>query len=1121
VALVDDAGNTWEPRRRKPLALLAYLVLEERRWPIRRDLLAALLWPEASEERARRSLAQAMLVLRRELGEDVLPRNEREIRLCAPVSTDLDLLAELPHGDLSEPLGGLDHVAGAEYAHWVDAARLRLRDAARGILSRQLEQARRDGDARRVHERAVQLYEIDPLSELAIQALCEQAVVDGDVPGAVKRLRAHMARFESETGIAVSAGLRRLQQMIEEGHIATRRVDATAPRASRHQRPEAFIGRQVELSRLEHQWEAVQQGGRKTCLVAGPAGIGKSSLLVRFSTSVAVRAAVVLEVACQEIGSNIPFAAVSDLLGALARYPAVTRTEERWLSEACRVAPGLKARFNGIPDPPPVPPDAVRVRTAQALIRIIEAVAEDGPVLLVLDDLAYLDPASRDILHLLLHRLERARLLFVSAARTTGELASAWQDPEARVGIAWDETVSLPPLAEAESRQMITALCGGEAPGEAETRALIDLADGTPYLIEMLASEWRRHPEGSLVDGYVRGDDAATQWRPNQMMHRVFERQHRGLSADADHLLSLLAVAGRKLSAGEMGRLLGIASGASDAAALELLDRGVVRIEDGALSFKNQLHRRYAYATTGEDHRRFLHGQVASELERSGKSEFRDMLEAAHHYRRGGRPQVAVDTLVVGVEFALSKGAPKEAARAIERTTDPSEPYRRGELRVLLAESMLAQGRHLEADSLVGNLDLTTLQVQCRARAILVRSEAQQRGQLVPHQILADMTREALTLAQETEDNSLVLRALQLTAEVAHDAADAETIAKVQELARIIADSATHDAVLPTASVTIGFCLMVQGQHEQAVHHFTVGTDGLRTDGRETELRRALNGLGICLTNTGETRRAVDCFEDSRRLAENAGDTFAQGIVWDNLAVIYEDAGLFQDAAEARRLAYRLSEASPTDKRRAEILINAASLATTLGNFDEAKYYLDLADEMTGRLGIPGLVITGLLARADVCIAQSDHNAAWSWTEQALAIADGQATNWRPIGDFERVRLHFVLATQGYDAYRLALREERGLGLSFRLAQRLELKAFQEWVEQHHSAREFKPSAIRQLAENEFFGAILRLAVLGICPVGIVPSDAGLANVQRVIAVFPDRLQLPLPARVDVPLGCA
>src|SRR5207253_11091084 len=87
-------------------------------------------------------------------------------------------------------------------------------------------------------------------------------------------------------------------------------------------------------------------------------------------------------VPCQEIGQGIPYATVSELITGMARDPAASGTEPLWLAEASRVCPGLRAMYPGVPPAPEAPADSIRLRVAEAVLRMMEAVADNGPVLL-------------------------------------------------------------------------------------------------------------------------------------------------------------------------------------------------------------------------------------------------------------------------------------------------------------------------------------------------------------------------------------------------------------------------------------------------------------------------------------------------------------------------------------------------------------------------------------------------------------------------------------------------------------------------------------------------------------------------------------------------------------------
>ena len=1047
-ALVDASGAVVSFQSRKQLALLVYLALEARARVVSRDHVLEMFWGDVPQGSARHSLYQGLSVIRHHLGRHVLPRREPVLWLQAQLRTDVDLLRsghDLPAGDLDAPLRGLEHLGSQAFEEWLDKVRKDLRRIAGEGLTWRLAAARRAGDAALLHERAAQLYRVDPLSEPAVQALCEQLLLDGDNVGAARLLRAHLAGFETETGMAAGPPLQRLLQLVERGHLATRRVDETAPRASRHRRPEAFIGRRSEWATLERQWGEVLTGRRRTSLVAGPAGIGKSSLLMRFSTSVAARAAAVWEVSCQEIGSNIPFAAVSDIITALSRYPAASGADARWLAEAARVAPDLRTRYPGIPEPPPVPADAVRLRLAEALVRIIEVVAEDGPMLLVLDDLAYLDPASRDILHLLLRRLEHAPLMVAASARTTEEQGLVVTPHGGVIGVAWDAVIPLLPLDPEEVRRMIAALCGDHLPEEAVQAALIDLAQGNPYLVEMLLSDWQRQPEDSLAVARCTGDETAPRWSPPQSLHPVFARQHRGLSGTAGRMLSLLAVAGRKLAAGDLGRLLGLDGAASDAAALELIDRGVVRIEDGGLSFKNQLHRSFVYGTMGDERRKFLHGQVGADLEASGgATEFQDVLASAHHFAEAGMMGRAVTAARNGAHMAIELGAAREAERALRRLSVRLSPAEQPVIALLLAMSLTAQGRHSEGLSWLRKTNDSALSQTERALSALVRAESLHRARLETDEHIESAICSAIDLALVDGDDTQQLQALQLRAEFSCEGG--ETLLTDVQTAHNIHQRAETEEVRALAKFKIGYCLLTSGKVQQSGSEFASAARILRQTSRDLELRRALNGLAIHHMAIGDFEKAAGTFREAVDTAERCGDLDGAANSWSNLGALYDDLGQVLAASECYENAYAHARNSANQRRFTELTINTAGLAMTLGEFDAAGLLLAAAERFALNTNHWKLRSDALLARADLAIARGAEADAWTLIDEADDIRGGRVYLLSDMGRFERLQRHYLWSTRGYPALM-----QRGADVVSGercpfVADRLEVEAFLQWV---------------------------------------------------------------------------
>src|SRR3989441_444740 len=579
-------------RTKKHLAVLLYLHFEGRARSIPRDQLVDLLWPDVPPEKGRHSLSQALLAIRSRLGTDAVTGREQDVQLLAELPSDLSALRQghVATMRVAEPSQGLAQCAGAELAHLVDGARVRLTAQAREALRAALQATRAKGNLSETHLVAAALYDVDPLCIDAVYALAERALLDGDTVAAVRLLKDQVRRAQAELGTNPNPEITRLLRRLERGERPAF-LAQTSPLPERLTGPHPFVAREGELAQLEAIWNRVVKGaGYQTCLITGEPGIGKSSLIRRFATSLGARAWPVFMVPCQEIGQGIPYATVSELITGLGRDPAASGTEPLWLAEASRVCPGLRTTYPGVPHAPDAPTDSIRLRVAEAVLRMMEAVADNGPVLLAFDDLQFLDPASREVLFLITRRLDRLPTLIVAGARA-GETESG-PEQTGPGGLVWEETIHLQPLDRSQVLKLIRDLSPDAEDVSSQIReTIVRLAQGNPYHIEMLLADWRTHKAKSLVAAESSGDTEAISWTPPEDLRAAFARQYGGLSTDAQHVLQMLSVAGRAMAPIELANLLGLHSGVVTQASLGMLDRGVGRVEEGRLSFKNELHR--------------------------------------------------------------------------------------------------------------------------------------------------------------------------------------------------------------------------------------------------------------------------------------------------------------------------------------------------------------------------------------------------------------------------------------------------------------------------------------------------------------------------------------------------
>ncbi|MBB2903595.1 DNA-binding CsgD family transcriptional regulator [Kineococcus radiotolerans] len=229
-----------------------------------------------------------------------------------------------------------------------------------------------------------------------------------------------------------------------------------------------FVGRDAELARLHALLEDAHAGRGSGALIEGDPGIGKTALVSTLSAAAATLRVRVLQCRGFRGGENTGFAALHELL-----HPVLDRLEA--LPQRQRAA--VEAVF-GIGDGAA----GDRLVLSLATLGLLEEVAQDQPLLLIVEDVHWLDPSSIEILTFLPRRVESAGLLVVATTRL---------DP-ARPSVAdsFPEVMRLTPLKPDEAHQLVTSRTP-DLPTEIRGRVVRE-ASGNPLALTELAAEWAR-----------------------------------------------------------------------------------------------------------------------------------------------------------------------------------------------------------------------------------------------------------------------------------------------------------------------------------------------------------------------------------------------------------------------------------------------------------------------------------------------------------------------------------------------------------------------------------------------------------------------------------------------------
>jgi DNA-binding CsgD family transcriptional regulator len=431
----------------------------------------------------------------------------------------------------------------------------------------------------------------------------------------------------------------------------------------------AFVGRRSEVERLEAVWAAVEDDRRQLIFVGGEPGVGKTRLVAEAAAALREHGARVLWGACRE-DLDIPYRPfVAILEQAFDQTPPEALREIptdaaapllRLTPAASRHWPGAAEPSSGDSEPRPVLFDAV--------LRVLLAVAEQGPLVLVLEDLHW---APEPTLALLSHVAESTageQLLVLATRRTTAPdrtdaVTYALADLHRLDGV---ERIDLVGLATEDVAEYLSRQPGvTRASARAAAPVLRDQTGGNPFFLQ---AYWH--------DLATRGGLAAMRSWTAQAPRSVQDALDRRLTAfAADHarVIELAAVAGDLIDPSVLVQACDLDS----EVVLEGIDFGVsagllvADADDGGYRFAHALARQAVLNRMSSTGRAAAHARVAEVLERRvGEDDPGLVAQLAHHYvqaRALGHGDKAVHYLVLAAEQAVRSIAHSEAAALYER----------------------------------------------------------------------------------------------------------------------------------------------------------------------------------------------------------------------------------------------------------------------------------------------------------------------------------------------------------------------------------------------------------------------------------------------------------------------
>ncbi len=452
-----------------------------------------------------------------------------------------------------------------------------------------------------------------------------------------------------------------------------------------------FVGRDAEMDQLRQVLARVGGGHGHVVAVVGEAGVGKSRLFWEFTHSHRIEGWRILESASVSYGRAASYLPVIELLRAYVRIeerddPRTVR--EKVTGKLLTLDEGLKPVLPAVLTLLGAPvedaewdaldPSVRRQRTLDAVKRLLVRESQVQPLVVVFEDLHWIDSETQALLDSLVEGLPTARILLLANYRP--EYQHGWGSR------TYYTQLRIDPLSAGSAAQLLRTLLGDDPALDPLRRVLIDRTEGNPFFLEETV---RTLAETGIVTGergaYRLARPVETVQVPATVQAVLAARIDR-LPLPVKHLLQSAAVVGKDVPFALLDAVAAqnpeeLRGGLAQLQAAEFLYEANL-FPELEYTFKHALTLEVAYQSLLRERRRTLHEQVLRALENRGPARGVEHIELlAHHAVRGEMWEPAARYLYQAGERALAQGRMRvggsfydAAVDALERLGERADP---------------------------------------------------------------------------------------------------------------------------------------------------------------------------------------------------------------------------------------------------------------------------------------------------------------------------------------------------------------------------------------------------------------------------------------------------------------
>jgi class 3 adenylate cyclase/tetratricopeptide (TPR) repeat protein len=641
-----------------------------------------------------------------------------------------------------------------------------------------------------------------------------------------------------------------------------------------------FVGRSAEMTQLHESLDVARSGKGQVVAVVGEPGVGKSRLFYEFTRSHRTEGCLVVEASSVPYGKATAYFPIIELLKAyfgLAprddAHKILEKVTGKTLSLDRAREPSLPAILSLLDAAPKddawtrLDPLQRRHRTLEAVKRLLLRESQIQPLIVVFEDLHWIDGETQAFLETLIEGVPTARILLLLSYRP--EYQHAWGSKTYYRQFRVDTL----PIATADD--FLDALLGTRAELEPIKRLLIERSESNPFFLE---ESVRTLVETGVFAG--RRGDYTLRHAPDTIeipatAQAILAARIDRLEPEDKRLLHAASVVGKDFSV----PLLAAVADTAD----ERLQRGLARLQgaefvyevrlfpDGEYTFKHALTHEVAYASLLQEQRRGLHARTVHAIEHLHQGRLVEHVERlAHHSVRAEAWDKALSYLRQAGNKAMDRPAPREAIAHLDQA--------------LVVLDHLPTGSEVEQVAMDIRLDLTA--------ALLAVGEFGRR---------LERSKEAEQLAETAGDVRRLVRARALVSNtLAHIGRTVEAVRTARDAVEL-ASSLQEPALKGFVTHYMGQALWSAGAYREAVAYLRNGVAAIRDDECAVVVGPLLSvlcshHLSLCLAELGEFPEAASIAEQAVQIAEARDHVWSSVLAYRGAAMVDIELGRIEEA---------------------------------------------------------------------------------------------------------------------------------------------------------------------------------------------------------------------------------